>query len=361
MVDDFGIKFKGAEGRDHLLSTLRLLYKITVDNEGAQYLGMAIKHDKMAKTITMSMPGYVAKALARFHALVGTGKARSPGLYQAPTYGAAVQYEEPDESPRLADAEAKVIQEVVGVFLYYARAVDPTMLPQTNKIASEQAKPTKHVQDQAIRLLQYAAAFPDNALVFHKSKMHLIQQVDASYLSRSNSRSVAGGISYFGDADDPTTENGMVHCMSTIIDVIVSSAGEAEYGTAFMNGQCGVQLANMATAMGHNMPPITLLCDNKFAIGLATDTIKQRRSKSIDMRFHWLRDRIRQGQFTIQYLATDRILADFFTKTLPTKNHLAIMPRLVRISSSAKAFHTLGDWHCVHYRRGRLSLQHHMP
>jgi hypothetical protein len=219
-----------------------------------------------------------------------------------------------------------VIQEVVGVFLYYARAVDPTMLPQTNKIASEQVKPTKHVQDQVVRLLQYAAVFPANALIFHKSKMHLIQQVDASYLSRSNSRSVAGGISYFGDADNPTTDNGMVHCMSTIIDVIVSSAGKAEYGMAFMNGQCGVQLVNMATAMGHVMPPITMLCDNNFAIGLTTDTIKQRRSKSIDMRFHWLRDRIRQDQFTIQYLATNCILADFFTKTLPTKNPLAMMP-----------------------------------
>jgi hypothetical protein len=45
VVDDFGIEFKGAKGRDHLLHTLRLLYTITVDNAGSQYLGMAIDHD----------------------------------------------------------------------------------------------------------------------------------------------------------------------------------------------------------------------------------------------------------------------------------------------------------------------------
>jgi hypothetical protein len=78
--------------------------------------------------------------------------------------------------------------------LYYARAVDPTMLPATNAISSEQAVPTKDVLAQAIRLLQYAAAYPDNAVVFHKSKMHVILQVDASYLFRSKSRSVAGGV-----------------------------------------------------------------------------------------------------------------------------------------------------------------------
>jgi hypothetical protein len=69
--------------------------------------------------------------------------------------------------------------------------------------------------------------------------------------------------------------------------------------------------------MGHPQPPTPLLCDNEFAIGLGNDTIKQKRSKSIDMRFHWLRDRIRQGQFTLRYLAGKQNLADFFTKKLP--------------------------------------------
>jgi hypothetical protein len=69
---------------------------------------------------------------------------------------------------------------------------------------------------------------------------------------------------------------------------------------------------NIAVAL---QPP---MCDNEFAIGLATDIIKQKKSKSVDMRYHWLRDRIRQGQFTIAtaHLAGNLNLADFFTKTL---------------------------------------------
>jgi hypothetical protein len=112
--------------------------------------------------------------------------------------------------------------------------------------------------------------------------------------------------------------------------------------------------SNIATAMGHAQPATPLLGDNKFANGLGSDTIKQRRSKSIDMRFHWLRDRIRQGQFVMQYLSTDLLLADFFTKTFPTKAHQATMPRLVHIPTSSHALHTSGDWHRVRYKRGRL-------
>jgi hypothetical protein len=64
--------------------------------------------------------------------------------------------------------------------LHDTRAGDPTMLHTTNKIASEHANPTQHALDQVTRLLHYSVAFPDNSIVFHKSRMHLIQQVDAS-------------------------------------------------------------------------------------------------------------------------------------------------------------------------------------
>jgi hypothetical protein len=297
------------------------------------------------------MPGYIEKMLTRFSAWLGDKTAPSPGIYHPPTYGAKTQYATIDDTEPLSADDIKTLQAVVGSFLYYARATDPTMLTHTNELGSEQAHATEAVKQKAIRLLQYAAAHPDHQIVYRKSKMDLILQGDASYLSRSKARSVAGGIAYFGDADNPTVENGMVHAISTIIDVVVASAGEAEYGAGFLIAQHGVYLRNIATELGHRQKATPILCDNAFAIGLGNDTIKQKRSKSIDMRFHWLRDRIRQGQFTIQYLAGKLNLADFFTKTLPTKEHRAIMPRLVQSpAKSANAFLTEKNWHCVRHR-----------
>jgi hypothetical protein len=360
VVDDFGIKYTNAAGRDHLLATLRLKYKITVDMKDPTYLGMTITHDRVNHTITCSMPGYIDKVLARFRAWAGTRRARSPGVHTAPQYGAKVQYAVEDDTDPLSKADTKTLQEIVGSMLYYARAVDPTMLTTTNTIASQQAVPTQAVKAQAVRLLQYAAAYPNNAIVYKKSKMHVILQADASYLSRSHGRSVAGGIAYFGDANDPTTENGMIHAISSIIDVVVASAGEAEYGAAFLFAQKGVGLRNIAVALGHEQPPTPILCDNEFAIGLANDTIKQKKSKSIDMRFHWLRDRIRQGQFTITHLAGKLNLADFFTKTLPCASHQEMMPRLVHIPPPAQASHANGQWHIATTRRPYSRSRHHM-
>ena len=49
-------------------------------------------------------------------------------------------------------------------------------------------------------------------------------------------------------------------------------------------------------------------------------------SKSLDMRFHWLRDRIDQGQFRVVFVPGKKNLADFFTKALPVARHKVLAP-----------------------------------
>jgi hypothetical protein len=49
---------------------------------------------------------------------------------------------------------------------------------------------------------------------------------DASYLSRSHARSVAGAYLFLGNHLQPTKINGAIHCFSTIIPCVVASAGE---------------------------------------------------------------------------------------------------------------------------------------
>ena len=48
--------------------------------------------------------------------------------------------------------------------------------------------------------------------------------------------------------------------------------------------------------MGHKQPPTTIYTDSATAKGIATKQLKQKHSKAMDMRFHWLRDRETQKQ-----------------------------------------------------------------
>ena len=76
--------------------------------------------------------------------------------------------------------------------------------------------------------------------------------------------------------------------------------------------------------MGHPQAPTTLVTDNSTAAGIANDTVKQRRSKAMDMRYYWIRDRVRQGQFQVKWHPGETNLADYPTKHHPPSHHREI-------------------------------------
>jgi hypothetical protein len=73
--------------------------------------------------------------------------------------------------------------------------------------------------------------------------------------------------------------------------------------------------------MGHPQPPTPIETDNNTAAGIANDSIKQKRSKAMDMRFCWMRDRVRQGQFHIAWRKGALNKADCFSKHHPATRH----------------------------------------
>ena len=73
--------------------------------------------------------------------------------------------------------------------------------------------------------------------------------------------------------------------------------------------------------MGHPQPPTPVATDNSTALGIVTSSIKQRRSKAMDMRFHWVQDRVKQNQFLIYWAPGNTNLADYFSKHHPPHHH----------------------------------------
>ena len=107
-----------------------------------------------------------------------------PHRHEVPVYGSTVQYAKQDDtSPKLDAAKKKFVQQVTGTFLYYARAVDPTMLVALSAIAASQAAPTKNTLEKTMFFLDYVASHPDAILTYKASDMVLQVHSDASYLT----------------------------------------------------------------------------------------------------------------------------------------------------------------------------------
>jgi hypothetical protein len=206
---------------------------------------------------------------------------------------------------------------------------DSPTLTAVSSLATEMSTKLSSIDAKIDQYLGHLARYPGSKVRFHASDMVYTVFSDVSHNSVSKGRSRAGGLGYFGWTDDPQRLNGAVFTMSTILDVVTSSAGEGEYGAAYMVARQTVWMRAITRALGHPQGPTTIYCDNTCAVGLSNDTLKTAKTKSIDLRFHWLRDRVRQQQFSVLWVASGDNIADFFTKALPVHEHLRRLHQLV--------------------------------
>lgn len=330
VVDDFGVKYVGKEHADHLVGILEEHYDCHIDWEGRKYLGITLDWDYIKRECHLSMPGYVQNALTRFQHEMPKRPQHQPHKHIAPAYGAKVQYAAgQDESRPLSKQEKTFVQQVVGVFLYYGRAVDSTMLVALSAIASGQAAPTEETLNKTKQFLDYAATHPDAVLTYKKSNMVLAVHSDASYLCEPKARSRAGGHFFMSSDTKMPPNNGAVLTVSQIIKAVMSSAAEAELGALYINAREAVPARRLLKEMGHPQPPTPMQTDNSTALGVVTNNIQPKRTKAMDMRFYWLRDREAREQFRFYWSPGKSNWADYHTKHHCAAHHKQMRPHFL--------------------------------
>jgi hypothetical protein len=241
-----------------------------------------------------------------------------------------VQYaKEPDDSVPLDKLGKKFIQEVTGVFLFLARAVDATMLTPLSALASEQATPTEKTMQDCLQFLDYAASQDEAIVTYRASDMKLAIHSDASYLSEPKARSRAGGHMFMAGSEEIPINNGAVLNISQIIKAVMSSAAEAELGALFINAKTAVSIRQTLEEMGHPQPRTPIQTDNSTAHALLTNRILPKALKAMDMRFNWLRCRDAQGQFRFYWRPGTQNLADYWTKHHPASHHKSFRPQIL--------------------------------
>lgn len=187
-------------------------------------------------------------------------------------------------------AQQTCLQQIVGTFLYYDRAVDPTMLPALSSLATAQTQGTQATLLTLQQFMEYCATQSDATLVYSLSNM--IVHVHSNDLNcsepQSRSRSVGhfylGGSNYLTDPGD----NGAILTLSGILQNVMSSAAEAQNAALFINAKEVAVIQTVLEEMGHPQLPTKIQTINTTACGIANDTIHQERSRTINMRFYWL-------------------------------------------------------------------------
>ena len=159
--------------------------------------------------------------------------------------------------------------------------------------------------------------------------MQLWVSSDSSYLSVTRARSRVGGYHFLGNKYDPTKPlehqrtfiNAPIYVEASILKNVMGAASESEVAAAYVNAREAIKYRITLIELDHLQHQTPLEMDNITAHGILTNTLVPKRSKAIDMRFFWLRDRENQEQFKLYWAKGANNLADYHTKHYLTIHH----------------------------------------
>jgi len=102
-------------------------------------------------------------------------------------------------------------------------------------------------------------------------------------------------------------------------EIVTLSTTESEYVGATHAAKEALWLRSLISQIFKStLPTTTIFSDNQSAIALAKDHQYHARTKHIDIRYHFIRWIIEEGKIRLIYCPTEDMIADVFTKALPS-------------------------------------------
>ena len=167
------------------------------------------------------------------------------------------------------------------------------------------------------RILKYLKATKEYNLIYSKiteNEIKLVGFTDSDYAgSLDDRKSTSGYAFYYGKC--------LISWNSSKQKTISLSSTEAEYIGLSNAAKEGLWLKNILIELGRSPKQTIIFCDNKSSICLAKNPEQHAKSKQLDIRYHFIREKIDNGEFSVDHIASEDMVADILTKGLPKIKH----------------------------------------
>ena len=139
----------------------------------------------------------------------------------------STQITEVIDIPTFTKKQIHLIQQINGTFLYYARAINSTMMHAPNDLALQVIVGTMKTEEAQECFLNYCAINPYASIVYYASHMIIRADTDAAYLVASKARSRNAAYIFIGNKDrNNKIINGPIMVITKILEMAVASAAD---------------------------------------------------------------------------------------------------------------------------------------
>ena len=262
-------------------------------------LGMEIIQDSTG--ISINQDQYIASKLLEFDDFLAKDVKRSVPL-------------DPNFQELLIEAnESNEVEEgfpfrsIVGSLMFAATGTRPDIQTAVSIASRFLDKPKRIHCDMVKQILYYLRQNPSRPIVYKKQlnpKLEIYS--DSSFANNADYSSISGFAVVFG--------NSLIAWSSKKQPVIALSSTEAEYVALTGASQEALWFQSVLAELGINQACVTIYEDNNSCIKLAQNPQEFKRTRHIQVKYHFIRSLVKEGKVSVQYCNTKDQLADLFTK-----------------------------------------------
>jgi hypothetical protein len=263
-----------------------------------EFLGMCIR--KEASTIKIDQRKYLESVLDRY-SMTNARVAQTP----LPTgYHPTENTSDPD--PVLK----KQFQSVIGSLLYLMLGTCPDIAYAVIRMSQFSANPSQEHLDKALYIMRYLVGTKGYHIVYDGAKSEgLMAFTDSDWATDTIKRRSTTG--YFA-----TLAGGIVCWLSHLQKTVALSSTEAEYMALSNTCRQISWIQSLFGELGFRLTHIPICGDNQGAIFIGSNPVQERRTKHIDIRYHYIRECIEGNKVTVTFVPSVENPADLFTKNL---------------------------------------------
>lgn len=281
------------------------LFEVKNLGEPKHLLGIEINRDHQNQSISLRQTGYIDQMLAKY------------GLTDCNTISTPLDPNVILRARTGTPADPALYSRILGSLLYAAICTRPDIAYAVHCLSQFSTDPGTEHLTAAKRVLRYLKGTREYALVYGGPgnwDCTIESYTDADWASNADRKSVSGFVFLLG--------GGAISWSAKKQALVALSSTESEYIAATHATRHLIWLRRLTEELSFPQPtPSNLFIDNQSAMTLALDDQFHPRTKHIEIRYHFVREKVQDGTITLEYCPTQEMVADIMTKGLARTLH----------------------------------------
>jgi hypothetical protein len=296
-VDDGLVAYQNESDFESLIADLKTEFQVTVSSASC-FLGLQLEQ-MIDGSIAVKQEKYTKQILQRFD-MIDCNKVDTP------MEKLSTEAEICDDN----DAMNYPYREAVGSLMYLAIGSRPDIMFAVSYASQKLENPTKNDWNRVKRIFRYLKGTLDLGIVYSStSQKTLTTYSDADFAGDPKTRKSTSGVVCLH-------MGGPVSWLSRRQKSIALSTTEAEFMAASEASKEVIWLTRLLTEIGEMTSVPTLFVDNMSAVKLVKNPVFHKRSKHIEVRYFFIREKVNDGELTVEHVPSESQLADILTKPL---------------------------------------------